>query len=617
MRELVQNGKAPFQRANAGVSDFLNVCTYVGGEAIGQPEQWKPILASLQTELKRARVHGLLQQELDDVKKEMLASAEQAAKTEATQDMHNFLGRMNGDVARGRKPMSAQQRLELLNALMPGIALEEVSKSFASYFDGQNVLYMLELPEKEGLPVPTDAEFLAAAKEAEGVDVQPWAAKERPTSLMEQEPAPGKIASQEEDADLKIRSVTFENGVHAHFRSMDFKKNQAWCRILIGGGLIQETAANRGASDVAALAFQQTATRKLDSTTVRDLMTGKNVNVGGGAGRDHFALTVSGEPKDFEEGLRLAYLLLTEPKIEDSALKVWKERTLQSLEQLKTNVRGQMGLKFRQELYDNDPRFDVLSPERVDALSAAEAQAWLEGILKSGFVEVAFVGDMPLERMVELAARYLGALPKRDAKANHLDDLRKKDFPAGAQVATVEVKTITDRAEAVFGWRTPDERSVHEFRMIEAASMILRGRLREEIRENKSLTYSIGSFADSSSMFFDGGLLGTVFSADPAKVEEATKLSKEVILKFAAEGPTDEELETTHKQFKTELDKNYEEPGTWVSILGDLDFHGNKLEYVKQHIAEMSTFTKDALMAVVKKYLVEDRYRQVIATPVK
>ncbi|MBE7467257.1 MAG: insulinase family protein [Planctomycetes bacterium] len=616
MAEMVQTGKAPFMGAGSGGGNFLNVCLYLAAQAVGNPDKWPVMFETLLVELKRARVHGFIEQELEDARKSTLSSAEQAVRTEGTQDAHNFLGRMNGDLGEGTKPMSAAQRLELLQALLPGLTAEEVSKGFAQDFDGKNILVSITLPEKAELAVPTEAQVRELVAKAEATEVAGKAAKERPKSLLEKDPTPGKIASQEEDAELGILSVTFENGVRVHFRSMDFKKDQVTCRITLGGGLIHEKPENRGVTDVAALAFQQAATAKLDSTTIRDLMTGKNVGAGGGAGRDHFALTVGGSPADLEEGFRLAYLLLTEPKIEESALKNWRDRTKQMLEKHKTDVRGHMREKFRELLYSGDSRLKLIEPARVDALTMEAGQAWLAERLNGAYIEAAFVGDLPREKMVELAAKYLGSLPKRTATPADLEPLRKIEYPAGPKIETVKVETITPRAEVVMGWRVPDERAVHEFRMIEAAAEILQVRLREEIREKRALTYSTGCFADNGQMFREAGLLGVVFTADPEKVDEAAKIAREVVETFAKDGPTDEEIETAHKQFKTELEKSFQEPGTWLSILGDLDFRGNKLEYVKGYIAEMSGFTKEQLMETVKKYVVPERFTQVIGLPV-
>ncbi|MFH0940193.1 MAG: insulinase family protein, partial [Planctomycetota bacterium] len=358
---LVEKGAAPFQRANVSVSPFLNVCKYVNGEASGKPEQWEPMLLALLTEIKRAREFGFLEQELEDARKQTMASVEQSARTEGTWDARAFLARMNNAIAQEQKPMSEAQRLELTKHILPTIKLEEVSAAFKQNFAPNNRLLLVTMPEKADLKAPTETEILNAGAKAEAGKVEALAVQARPKSLLEQDPQPGAVSDQEEEKDLKILSVTLNNGVRVHLRSMDFKKDQVSVQINLAGGAIRETAANRGITEVAALALQQAATQKFSSTLIREMMTGKNVNVSGMASDDMLTLRISGSPKDLEEGFRLAYLLLTEGKIEDTALKLWKEKTLQNLAEQKTSVEAQLAERLQNLLMNDDPRGRALT----------------------------------------------------------------------------------------------------------------------------------------------------------------------------------------------------------------------------------------------------------------
>ena len=138
--------------------------------------------------------------------------------------------------------MSDAQELELLKALLPTVSLDEVSAAFKKNFDAQARLVLLTMPEKEGLEAPTDEKLLALAAEAEAAEVEAPQAKERPTSLLEKEPEPGTVVQQAEEPDLKILSVTLGNGVRAHLRSMDYKKDTVLVNITLAGGSIRETS---------------------------------------------------------------------------------------------------------------------------------------------------------------------------------------------------------------------------------------------------------------------------------------------------------------------------------------------------------------------------------------
>jgi len=613
--EMVQKGTAPFQGASLMKTALWNVCTYIEAEATGQPDKWEPMLASTLTELKRAREHGFLEQEFEDAVKLTLASAEKDAQVEPTRSAQSFLSYMNNCVSRDRKPMSAQQRLELTRELIDGISLEEVYSAYERNFDARARLLLVVMPEKEDLGVPTDGEILAAGVEAESADVEPRLAEERPESLLEREPAPGAVAERQEEPDLKVLSVTLANGVRAHLRHMGYKKDLVLARITLAGGAIRETADSRAVTSVASLVLGQPASRNLSSTQIRDLMTGKKVNFGGGAGEDALIIRVEGTPEDIEEGFRLAHLLLTEPAVEASALKVWKEQMDQEIERRKTNVEEHLREEAKVLLSGGDPRFRFPTREQVDARSLAEGQQWLDGIVRSAPIEVAVVGDLDRDRALELVLKYLGSLPERQRTEPGLEPLRQVDARPGPLLSTVEVETITPRAVVLVGWRGANWRDVKDRRVLQLAAQIMETRLREQIREQRGLTYSIFCRADAATAYPGTGRFFAYFTADPDKAQEAAELTRTLIQKFAEEGPTEEEMDVVHRQFANQIETSQKEPSYWASVLSDLDYHGTRLADVKQAMEMYTSYTREDVMEAMGKYLTEGRRIQVIALP--
>lgn len=617
LAEMVQKGTAPFQGASLRKRPLWNVCTYVEANAVGQPDRWEAMLSSVLTEVKRAREHGFLDQEFEDAKKARLAAAERAARTEPTRDARAFLSYMNSCVSRDRKPISEAQRLELTEALIETVTLDEVWGAFRRNFDAEARLLLVTMPEKEGLAVPPEQELLSAAERAEATEVEARVTRERPESLLEEEPTPGVVVEQEEDPDLEILSVTLDNGVRAHLRQMDYKKDQVLVRITLAGGAIRERADDRGVTDVAALALSRPASHTLSSTDIRDLMTGKKVSVGGGAGSDTLVINISGSPEDLEEGFRLAHLLLIEPLVEAPALKVWKEQMEQAIERRRTSVEEHLWEKADALLSGDDARLKFPTQEQVDRLALEQGQAWLDGIVRSAPIEVAVVGDIERERALELTLKYLGSLPERPRLDSALDELRGIDQQTGPLRATVEVETITPRAVVLVGWRGADWTDVKERRVLQIAAQILQIRLRDEIRVKRGLTYSIFCRARPAKAYRGSGLFFAYFTADPDKAAEVADLTRTLMEHLAEDGPTDDEMDVVHKQFAKNIEEAQKEPSYWASVLSDLDYHGTKLADVKEALEKYTSYTREDVLEVLKKYMTEERRIQVIVLPVE
>ncbi len=617
LQQLVQEGKAPFQSANVSVSRLFGAATQRSAEADAEPAAWSEALSRLLVEVERARRHGFTPQELDNAKTAFLANVEHAAQTESTRDARFFLGRMNRALTAEERPRAAAQSLQLQQQLLPGITLPEVTAAFAAAFAPGAKAALVILPERDDVAVPSRDEVLALVKAAMAKDVEPWQGAERLTALLEQMPKPGAIAERSHDDVLNITHVTFANNVRAHYRFMDFKKDSVAVTITLAGGKIRETEADRGITSVAMQPLVQPATSRFSSTALRDYMTGKKVGVSANQTADTIRISVSGTPEALEDGLQLAHLLLHEAKIEPASVELWKQQQLQALEAHRTQVGALTREAGMLLLSGDDPRMRTLTPEQVKARAQdiPQAQAWLDRLLQTAPIEVAIVGDMPEDRALALAATYLGSLPKRGRTDPSLTPLRQVAGFTGPIERTVEVDTITPRAQPLLMWRSAPWSDVHGRRVSYLVARILETRMREEIREKRGLTYSTATYVRPARVYPLMSALYVQFTADPDKVHEAVRIARSVVETFAAEGPTDAEMETVRKQMKNTIETMMQEPRFWVNLLSDLDYHGTNLNDVHGLLDKILAFTKADVIQAAQKTVRSERFGVVIGQP--
>jgi zinc protease len=525
---------------------------------------------------------------------------------------------MNRAVANGEQPRSAQQNLQLMRQHLPGISLDDVSTAFNAHYTPEHKAFILTLPEQDNLPVPKQDEILALVHTALSISVEAWQDTAQPTSLLEQEPQPGVITEQDHFAPLNITHATFANNVRLHYRFMDFKQDHVTVAITLPGGKIRETPDLRGITSLGALALSQPATGQFSSTVIRNVMSGKKVSVAGRMTQDALVLHVSGTPEALEDGLKLAHLLLQDAKIEPPSVMLWKQRQLQSLASFQTNIRARVQVMARLALSNHDPRQAILSTDQATARAndIPRAQAWLNNILRQAPMEVAIVGDIALQRALHLAAKYLGSLSKRPRHDRTLEPLRQLGNISGPLSKTIDVETITPRAYTMLMWRSAAWQEVRGRRLIHLISRILEGRLREEVREKRGLTYAASVFAQPNKIYPNLSALYVAFTADPDNIAEAVRVARSVVEKFAAEGPTDEELNTVRKQLKNSIDTMLERPRFWVSLLSDLEYHGTRLEDVEGLLDQILAFSRADIAAEAKKVITPERFILVVGNPV-
>jgi zinc protease len=617
LQQLLQEGKAAFQVAQVQRSPFFAVAEQFNAGAQAEPATWQAAFKGLLAEMQRAGQYGFSEQELTDAKQALLAGAEQAAQTEATQDARVFLQAMNRAVSREEQPRSAAQNLQLLQQLIPGVTRAEVHAVFAAQFDPQRQAYMVSLPEKDHLPVPSREELLALVNEALAAPVEPWQVATRPTSLLEQEPQPGAIVEQSRFAPLDVTHITFANNVRLHYHFTDFKKDHVTVAITLAGGKIREVTGNRGITQVAALALAYPATGRFSSTAIRDFMTGKKVSVSSRESEDALTLEISGTPEALEDGFQLAHALLQDARIELPSVTLWKSQTLQELDSIRTRIDMRVREAAELAFSGRDPRQAFLTPEQVNALAGMvpQAQAWLDTILRTAPMEVAIVGDVSEDKAVQLAAKYLGSLPARPRHDPNLAPLRQVAGFTGPLTEGVEVETITPRAHLLLMWRCADWQDVPGRRLMQQVTRILERRLRQEIREERGLTYSTHVSARSSKVYPLMSAMFVEFTAAPDKIDEAVRVARSVVETFAAEGPTAEEVATVQKQLKNNLETMLKEPGFWVGVLSDMEYHGTRLEDIDGLIDKLMALSQADITAEAKKTVVPEHFAMVIGRP--
>jgi zinc protease len=350
---------------------------------------------------------------------------------------------------------------------------------------------------------------------------------------------------------------------------------------------------------------------------LRDYMTGKKVDVNARHTADSVRLAVSGTPEALEDGLQLAYLLLHEATIEPASAALWQQQLLQDLEARRTRVDALTSEASLLLLSGNDPRMRSVTPEQVKARAKdiPQAQAWLDHLLQTAPIEVAIVGDMSEDRALALAATYLGSLPARQRTDPSLAALRQVAGFTGPVERAVEVETITPRAQPILMWRSAPWSDVHGRRISYLMAMILETRMREEIREKRGLTYSTSTYVRPARVYPAMSALYVQFTADPEKVAEAVRIARSVVETFAAEGPTDAEMQRVRKQMKNTIETMIQEPRFWVNLLADLDYHGTQLTDIHGLLDKVMALTKVDVASAVQQTVRPERFGVVIGQP--
>lgn len=602
LAKKLEQGGVSFINASVEDSTLFRAARWTGASVTAEPSKWAAAFKELAVEVQRGRLHGFSEDEIARARTELLSNAETSAKREGTLPAQAVLRQINTQIADGEPIMSPSQNLEILKGLLPSITAKEVSERFTTNFNTDALVFVAELPESGS--TPSEPEFQKFAREALNVKPEKEAQVAAVTSLMSKLPEAGKAADVSTHEASAVTSAWLPSGAVVHHRFMDIQKDTVTVTISLAAGAIDETAANRGVSEAAAIAWGRSATQNLSSTQIREFMTGKKINVGGGAGADSMTISVSGSPADLETGLQLAHLLLTQPKVESAAFEQWKTSQLQAIATRGTQPQGVLSETIPDTIFpQGEVRTRPLTEAQVKALTLAQAQARIDQVIKTAPIEISVVGDIKADVAMPLIERYLGSLPKRDKISSAtLDDKRKLVRPSGPMNVEKRLATKTPMAVVLSGFYGVDGEDLTNVRLMNLASRVLSTRMNKAIREEKQLVYSIGAGSQPATTWPGFGVFQ---AAAPTQPEKAAALAAEINAiydEFAKSGPTAEELETAKKQVYNTFDEGVREPGFWTSQLAGMTYRNRKLDDIMSTKAAYEPLTAEQVQSAFKKF---------------
>jgi zinc protease len=616
MSDKVARGGTPFLRLNASMRESSNVIRESGVSATCEPSKWQECLAATALELQRARKYGFTQRDVDDAKKRMMSAAEQAVAHEATTPSRGIIGGINGAVGSNAPIMSAAQNLHLLEELLPTITVEEVSAYFAKEMEPRNAAFVAVVPTS--VDVPTEAKLLEMGLNALKAEPSKDEEVKHAEKLMDQLPKAGAVAESTVHEATGVWSGWLSNGVRVHHKFMDERKDTVTISISLIGGELLETAENRGITAAAALPFGgRHATSKLTSADIRELMTGKKVNVGGGGGggrggrggggaslTDGLRLFVAGNPEDIETGMQLAYLLLSDPKIEEASFAQWKTQELLGIEAAMKDPARYAARATAATIFPvSEAKVQPLTVDQIKKIDQASAQAWLSRLVKTSPIEVTIVGDLPREKAVELVTKYLGALPNRERVTDSVFmSNRTMQRPKGERKHEETIHSATPKAWVMCGFYGADEQNLDDAHALTMASRILSTRMVKEVREDAQLVYSISTASQAATTYPGFGIVQAGATTDPEKVPALVAKLHEMFDTFAKGGCTEEELTTAKLQMAKTYEEQLKEPAYWQGRLEQIDFRGMTLDEITATPGAYQALTADQVKTVFAKY---------------
>ncbi|MDB5827188.1 MAG: zinc protease [Variovorax sp.] len=337
---------------------------------------------------------------------------------------------------------------------------------------------------------------------------------------------------------------------------------------------------------------------------------GAEFDVGAGNERTSFTLRSLSDPKLLDKAVALAARVIGEPAFPDDVWQRERERLVAAIKEANTKPGIVAARNFAHAVYGSNPLGQETDETTLARIDVATMRSRYAQLMLPCRAKLSIVGAVTRAQADAIATALLARLPQTAACPA---------LPIIPQVAALtapkeeRIPFESAQAQVIIGQPGYPRNDPDHF-ALNLGNYVLGGggfvsRLTDQVREKRGLTYSIYSgFAPG----LEAGAFRIGFQTRPDQADEAVKVSRAVLAKFVADGPTEAELKAAKDNvvggFALLLDSNRKLLGNIANIAWyDLPF-----DYLDTWTARMNAITTADIKAAFARKLQPERMVTVI-----
>jgi zinc protease len=611
---LIQKPETPFTSASISSGIFIRQVKYADITADCNPENWEKSLSLIEQTLRQALIFGFTTSELERVKKDLLSELDNAVKKASTRNSRKLAREIIWSLDSNRVFMSPQQEKELYNPIINSVTLKNVHDAFKNIWAPEHRLLVVtgnanltdKNPETKILNTYHNSMQTAVSKPAEKkLAVFPY--------LPEPEKE-GRITQTKKIPDLEIIQVDFKNGVRLNLKKTDFKANQVLINLAFGRGKSSEPLNKPGLFLLTENVINDSGFGTLTKDELKWALSGKNTYASFSIDEDRFSF--KGETVSNEVSLlfQLLYAHILDPGFRKDAYELSLKRYRQQYMELSRSIDGAMALSGHRFLAGGDQRFGLPDDETFKKLTLDDIKSWITPFIGNNDIEISVVGDVDIDSIIQLTARYFGSLTLHPV-VKTLNKSKLPVFPVG-QSETLSVPTKISKGLIIVAYPTEDIWDINRTRRLAVLSDIISDRLREQIREKLGSAYSTFAFNRPSKAYPGYGVLQAMAYIDPDESDMIITAVKKIVSNIAKNGVTKDELKRAKEPTLTGIKDMFRKNSYWLdTVLTGSKIHPQKIDWSRTILKDYASITKEGMSNIAKKYLVNDKAASIIIKP--
>lgn len=353
----------------------------------------------------------------------------------------------------------------------------------------------------------------------------------------------------------------------------------------------------------------------LDENALGEVWADLGASFGASAGQDGFSYSLRSltVPDLLNRAVDLASRQMAQPSWPADVWQRERARWNAALAEANTRPGTVARRAFSQAVYSGHPYGMRTTQQTLSRIQMTDMQA-LHSTMQTCRAKVSIVGALnraQADALVRQLLARLPASPRHDAGCQPLPPV--SEVPALQQAQDIRIPFQSAQAQVLIG-QPGIRRNDPDFMALLVGNHILGGggfvsRLMEEVREKRGLTYGVSSH-------FSPGLHAGAFvvglQTRPDQAEQARSLSQEVLEKFVAQGPTEQELRAAKANliggFALRIDSN----SKLLANVANIAWNDLPLDYLDQWTQKIEALTVADVHTAMQRALQPQRMVTVV-----
>jgi zinc protease len=611
--ELRQQPNPPFIGAGAGYGSFFLAKTKEAFEvdADSKADGIEAALKAVLQEVERACRFGFTATEYERARANYLQSMESAYKEREKTKSPTYVQEYVSSFLNNEPIPGIEYEYTMMNQMAPRIPVEVINQVMKQLVTDKNQAVLVAGPDKADVKYPTKEEIASLLKQMSTFDLKPYVDKVSNEPLIPNELKGGTIVSEKAGEIYGTTKLTLSNGVTVYVKPTNFKADQIVMKaVSLGGSSLFPNSEIIDISQLNSVA-PLGGIGNFSKIELNKALAGKIASVHATVGNTTEAVTGSCAPKDFETMMQLTYLTFTAPRKDAEAFESYKSRMKAALQNQDADPMTAFQDSISKAVYQGHPRAIRFKEDMVDKINYDRIlEMYKERFADASDFTFYLVGNVDLEKMKPLIAKYLGSLPAIHRKETWKDN--KMYTRKGEYDNVFAKKQETPMATILFLYTGACKYDLRNSILLSFLDQALDLVYTAEIREKEGGTYGVSCYGNLQKYPKEELMLQIVFQTDPAKRDKLSAIVVEQLQKMAQEGPTAEQMqkikEYTLKKYKdAQQENNY-----WMNNLDEYFYTG--VDNTKDYEQIVNSITSKDVKHFLDELLKQGNRIQVVMT---